>query len=202
MSTPTPNNYDHLFRYIIVGDMAVGKSCLLLQFTDNKFRHQHELTIGVEFGGKTIEVGNKVVKIQIWDTAGQEKFRSISHSYIRNADAIILVYDVTNEETFDHVSTWMEAIQGLARQGLPVILVGNKIDMENERKISTEEGQKLAEKYKILFKEASAMSGNGVTEAFTMLTIEIFDKQGISGNSGCKLEDAKKVSNNKRKCDC
>ena len=164
--------------------------------------HSHLSTIGIDSSTKTISTERGKAVLQIWDTAGQEKFRSISHSYIRNADAIILVYDVTSEETFDHVSTWMEAIQGLARQGLPVILVGNKIDMENERKISTEEGQKLAEKYKILFKEASAMSGNGVTEAFTMLTIEIFDKQGISGNSGCKLEDAKKVSNNKRKCDC
>lgn len=197
MSTPDPK-----FKIVILGDTCVGKSCILMRFVKNSMLHSHLSTIGIDSSTKTISTERGKAVLQIWDTAGQEKFRSISHSYIRNADAIILVYDVTSEETFDHVSTWMEAIQGLARQGLPVILVGNKIDMENERKISTEEGQKLAEKYKILFKEASAMSGNGVTEAFTMLTIEIFDKQGISGNSGCKLEDAKKVSNNKRKCDC
>ena len=135
-------NYDYLLKYIIIGDSAVGKSNLLLRYIDNKFNENHVLTLGVEFAAKNIQIEEQIFRMQIWDTAGQEKFRSISHSYIRNADAIILVYDVTSEETFDHVSTWMEAIQGLARQGLPVILVGNKIDMENERKVEKEDGER------------------------------------------------------------
>ena len=96
--------YDHMFRYIIVGDMAVGKSCLLLQFTDHKFRHQHELTIGVEFGGKTIEVKNKNIKIQIWDTAGQEAFQAITRTYYKGAIGALLVYDITRHETFEHIN--------------------------------------------------------------------------------------------------
>lgn len=190
------------FKIVILGDTCVGKSCILMRFVKNSMLHSHLSTIGIDSSTKSITTERGKAILQIWDTAGQEKFRSISQSYIRNADAIILVYDVTSEETFRHVSTWMEAINSLAKQGLPVILVGNKIDIENERRITTEEGEKLAERYKILFKEASAMSGNGVADVFTMLTVEIFDKQGISGSGGCKLEDAKKVSNNKKKCDC
>ena len=96
MSTRGNNNYDYLFRYIIVGDMAVGKSCILLQFTDNKFRNQHELTIGVEFGAKTISINGKSVKIQIWDTAGQEAFQAITRTYYKGAIGALLVYDITS----------------------------------------------------------------------------------------------------------
>ena len=101
MTATGANNYDHLFRYIIVGDMAVGKSCILLQFTDNKFRHQHELTIGVEFGGKTIEIGNKNVKIQIWDTAGQEAFQAITRTYYKGA--IGRYYMISQEKIRLHI---------------------------------------------------------------------------------------------------
>ena len=111
MTATGANNYNHLFRYIIVGDMAVGKSCILLQFTDNKFRHQHELTIGVEFGGKTIEIGNKNVKIQIWDTAGQEAFQAITRTYYKGAIGALLVYDITRKDTFTHISKWLEEVQ-------------------------------------------------------------------------------------------
>lgn len=189
------------FKIVILGDTCVGKSCILMRFVKNSMLHTHLSTIGIDSSTKSITTERGKAILQIWDTAGQEKFRSISQSYIRNADAIILVYDVTSDDTFHHVSTWMEAIHNLAKQDLPVILVGNKIDMVNERKITTEEGKNLADKYKILFKEASAMDGKGVTEAFTMLTIAIFDKQGISGTGGCKLEDAKRINNRKR-CDC
>ena len=189
------------FKIVILGDTCVGKSCILMRFVKNSMLHNHLSTIGIDSSTKTITTERGKATLQIWDTAGQDRFRSLSQSYIRNGDAIILVYDITSDDTFQHVTTWMDAIHNMAKQDVPIILVGNKTDMENERRITTEEGQKLAEKYKILFKEVSAMTGDGVADAFTMLTIALFDKQGITGNGGCKLEDAKK-NNRRKRCDC
>ena len=135
------NNYNYLFRYIIVGDMgsyifinrlAVGKSCLLLQFTDNKFRHQHELTIGVEFGAKSIEIDNKIIKIQIWDTAGQEAFQAITRTYYKGAVGALLVYDITRRETFTHITKWLEEVKMNSSKSIVCILIGNKKDLENK----------------------------------------------------------------------
>ena len=189
------------FKIVILGDTCVGKSCILMRFVKNSMLHNHLSTIGIDSSTKTITTERGKATLQIWDTAGQDRFRSLSQSYIRNGDAIILVYDITSDDTFQHVTTWMDAIHNMAKQDVPIILVGNKTDMENERRITTEEGQKLAEKYKLLFKEVSAMTGDGVADVFTMLTIALFDKQGITGNGGCKLEDAKKINRRKR-CDC
>ena len=189
------------FKIVILGDTCVGKSCILMRFVKNSMLHNHLSTIGIDSSTKTITTERGKATLQIWDTAGQDRFRSLSQSYIRNGDAIILVYDITSDDTFQHVTTWMDAIHNMAKQDVPIILVGNKTDMENERRITTEEGQKLAEKYKLLFKEVSAMTGDGVADAFTMLTIALFDKQGITGNGGCKLEDANK-NNCIKRCYC
>jgi small GTP-binding protein len=110
----------------------VGKSCLLLQFTDNKFRHQHELTIGVEFGAKTIELDSKVVKIQIWDTAGQEAFQAITRTYYKGAVGALLVYDITRRETFLHVTKWLEEVKANSSKNIVIILIGNKKDLESK----------------------------------------------------------------------
>lgn len=132
MQVTTGSNYNFLFRYIIVGDMAVGKSCLLLQFTDNKFRHQHELTIGVEFGAKTIELEGKLIKIQIWDTAGQEAFQAITRTYYKGAVGALLVYDITRKDTFLHVTKWLEEVKTNSSKSIVVILIGNKKDLESK----------------------------------------------------------------------
>ena len=132
MQNSLQGSYDHLFRYIIVGDMAVGKSCLLLQFTDNKFRHQHELTIGVEFGAKKIDLNGKTVKIQIWDTAGQEQFQAITRTYYKGAQGALLVYDITRKETFNHVTKWLEEVQSNSSKSITIILIGNKKDLEDK----------------------------------------------------------------------
>lgn len=132
MQATTGSNYNFLFRYIIVGDMAVGKSCILLQFTDNKFRHQHELTIGVEFGAKTIEIDSKLIKIQIWDTAGQEAFQAITRTYYKGAVGALLVYDITRKDTFLHAVKWLEEVRNNSSRSIVVILVGNKKDLESK----------------------------------------------------------------------
>lgn len=112
--------------------LAVGKSCILLQFTDNKFRNQHELTIGVEFGAKTIDIDGKIVKIQIWDTAGQEAFQAITRTYYKGAVGALLVYDITRRDTFNHVTKWLEEVQTNSSKSIVIILIGNKKDLESK----------------------------------------------------------------------
>ena len=181
------NNYDHLFRYIIVGDMAVGKSCILLQFTDNKFRHQHELTIGVEFGAKTITLNNKTIKIQIWDTAGQEAFQAITRTYYKGAVGALLVYDITRKDTFTHVTKWLEEVKMNSSRSICIILIGNKKDLEEKRQVSYEEGENFAKENGLMFLETSAKTAYNVVEAFNLSAQAILnnvEKNGVDPTSG------------------
>lgn len=168
--------YKFLFKYIIVGDTAVGKSCLLLRFTDNRFQAQHDLTIGVEFGSRTIMIDSNQVKLQIWDTAGQEKFRSITRSYYRGASGALLVYDITRRETFEHLNSWLEDCRKCSSNNIVIILVGNKSDMESQRQVSRSEGEEFAKKNGLHFIETSAKTAEMVEEAFIQTAKEIYEK--------------------------
>lgn len=151
-------SYSYLFKYIIIGDTGVGKSCFLLQFTDKRFQHVHDMTIGVEFGSRTIDLDSKSIKLQIWDTvrnivpwmlansvltspfflfwqAGQEAFRSITRSYYRGACCALLMYDIARRETFDHVAEWLREAKKNSNPHMVIILVGNKADLEHKRAV-------------------------------------------------------------------
>ncbi|XP_074091023.1 ras-related protein Rab-2B isoform X2 [Macrotis lagotis] len=121
--------YAYLFKYIIIGDTGVGKSCLLLQFTDKRFQPVHDLTIGVEFGARMVNIDGKQIKLQIWDTAGQESFRSITRSYYRGAAGALLVYDITRRETFNHLTSWLEDARQHSSSNMVIMLIGNKRQM-------------------------------------------------------------------------
>jgi len=153
-----------------VGDSSVGKSCLLLQFTDKRFKQSHDLTIGVEFGARTIPIDQQAVKLQIWDTAGQESFRSITRSYYRGSIGALLVYDVTKRATFENLQKWLEEMRENAYSKMTIILVGNKVDLESEREVSTEEGTQFAKKNNLLFFETSAKTSLNVEKAFYQTT--------------------------------
>eukprot|EP00180_Rhodochaete_pulchella_P000389 Plantae.Rhodophyta-Rhodochaete_pulchella.ctg12728.p1 GENE.Plantae.Rhodophyta-Rhodochaete_pulchella.ctg12728~~Plantae.Rhodophyta-Rhodochaete_pulchella.ctg12728.p1 ORF type:complete len:212 (+),score=41.65 Plantae.Rhodophyta-Rhodochaete_pulchella.ctg12728:324-959(+) len=169
-------NYAYLFKFIIIGDTGVGKSCLLLQFTDKRFTPIHDLTIGVEFGARIVTVEDKQLKLQIWDTAGQESFRSITRSYYRGAAGALLVYDITRKETFEHLLSWLEDARAHSNSNMTIILVGNKSDLEHRREVSRESGEEFAKEHGLLFLETSAKSNSNVEDAFLTTAKAIYDK--------------------------
>eukprot|EP00736_Rhodelphis_marinus_P011208 Rmarinus@m.5816 len=174
-------SYAYLFKYIIIGDTGVGKSCLLLQFTDKRFQPVHDLTIGVEFGARMITIDGKQIKLQIWDTAGQESFRSITRSYYRGAAGALLVYDITRRETFNHLTSWLEDARQHSSSNMTIMLIGNKCDLEHRRAVSTEEGEQFAKQHGLIFLETSAKTAQNVEEAFFNTAKEIYNKieQGV-----------------------
>merc|ERR1712228_105547 len=157
---PIQNAYDYLFKLTLIGDAQTGKSCLMQQFVDNKFTQEYIPTIGVDFKSTSIETNNKIIKIQIWDTSGQERFRSITHSYYRTAHGIMIVYDITNRDSFLNVRSWLEEIKKFASESVCKILVGTKYDLENERTVNGVEAQQLADEFDMLFYETSACISN------------------------------------------
>ncbi|CAN6273250.1 unnamed protein product, partial [Urochloa humidicola] len=175
-SNPPRMSYAYLFKYIIIGDTGVGKSCLLLQFTDKRFQPVHDLTIGVEFGARMITIDNKPIKLQIWDTAGQESFRSITRSYYRGAAGALLVYDITRRETFNHLASWLEDARQHANANMTVMLIGNKCDLSHRRAVSYEEGEQFAKEHGLVFMEASAKTAQNVEEAFIKTAGTIYKK--------------------------
>lgn len=175
-------SYDFLIKLLLIGDSGVGKSCLLLRFSDDSFTTSFITTIGIDFKIKTIEIDGKRIKLQIWDTAGQERFRTITTAYYRGAMGILLVYDVTDEQSFQNIRNWIRNIEQHAADNVDKILIGNKSDMAKERVVTTEKGQALASEYGIKFFETSAKTDVNVTEAFTAIATDI--KKRLMDNPG------------------
>lgn len=166
-------DYDYLFKILLIGNSGVGKSSLLLRFADDTFTDNFMPTIGVDFKIRTLEVDGKTIKLQIWDTAGQERFKTITSSYYKGAHGIIVVYDITDKESFKNIDTWMNEVEKHASDNVSRILWGNKSDMDESRQVSTDEGKELADQYNIRFMETSAKESANVEEAFTLMTKEI-----------------------------
>ncbi|KAH9590197.1 Ras- protein Rab-4A, variant 2 [Schistosoma haematobium] len=169
-------SYAYLFKYIIIGDTAVGKSCLLLQFTDQRFQPVYDLTIGVEFGARMVNIGDKQIKLQVWDTAGQESFRSITRSYYRGAAGALLVYDVTRRDTFNHLASWLQDARQHASPNMVITLVGNKCDLDARREVKQEEAEAFARENNLLFLETSAKTGVNVEQAFATTARAIYER--------------------------
>ena len=187
---------------IILKRIAVGKSCILSQFTDNKFREQHEITIGVEFESKTIEINGKFIKIQVWDTAGHEAFQSITRTYYKGAVGALLVYDITRRDTYDHLVKWLGEVKENASKDITIILIGNKNDLESQRQVKYKEGESFAKENNLLFLETSAKTSNNIVEAFNLSALNILNKILKTGdeqiiNNNIKINKDKE--NNKRK---
>jgi len=202
--------YDHLFKILMVGDSGVGKSSLLLRFTDDTFSENFISTIGVDFKIRTVNIDNKIVKMQIWDTAGQERFRTITSSYYRGAHGVILVYDVTDQVSFNNARQWLTEIERYACGNVVKLLVGNKSDLTTKRVVDFVTGKEFADQYNLPFLEASAKDGNNVGTAFNMLVRDIFNKtvdkgagddSGQGNNTGITIsQDTKNAQRPKRRC--
>jgi len=169
-------NFNYLFKFIIVGDSSVGKSNLLLRYLNNKFEDEYQSTIGVEFGAKNLEIDNINYRIQLWDTAGQEQFRSITRAYYQNSVCAIVVYDISNEITFKNVKDWIDDVRAQSPKNIYIMLVGNKNDLVEKRQVSYEKGLEYANSNNINFIETSAKTGENVENVFYNCTIEIAKK--------------------------
>ena len=161
------SHYDSLFKLIIIGDTGVGKSCLRLRATHDEFKEEHDVTIGVEFGSFSIKVEETALKIQIWDTAGQETFKSVTKIFFKGAHCIFLVYDITKEDSFNDLKAWLQEIRENAAENVLIILVGNMLDLEDKRAVSKECALEFKSKENLEgFIEASAKIGSNVKDLF------------------------------------
>ena len=158
---------DCVYKILLLGDSTVGKTCILMQYTDKTFQDVHMSTIGLDYRLRSMTLKNgKNIKLQIWDTAGQDRFRAITKNYYRGANGIILVYDITNLQSFDNVKNWVSQIREEASKNVIIYIAGNKIDNEGGRKVTTENGKKLAEEYGFPFYETSAKNDINIKETF------------------------------------
>uniref|UniRef100_A0A158P5W4 Ras-related protein Rab-1A n=2 Tax=Angiostrongylus cantonensis TaxID=6313 RepID=A0A158P5W4_ANGCA len=176
---------DYLFKLLLIGDSGVGKSCLLLRFADDTYTESYISTIGVDFKIRTIELDGKTIKLQIWDTAGQERFRTITSSYYRGAHGIIVVYDITDQESFNNVKQWLQEIDRYACENVNKLLVGNKCDLTAKRAVEIQAAKEYADQLGIPFLETSAKSSTNVEQAFLTMASEIKSRMGpIQGAGG------------------
>lgn len=168
------DDYDYLFKVVLIGDTGVGKSNLLSRFTRNEFSLESKSTIGVEFATRSIQVDGKTIKAQIWDTAGQERYRAITSAYYRGAVGALLVYDITKLMTYENVERWLKELRDHADSNIVIMLVGNKCDMGYLRTVSTEDASAFCEKEGLSFIETSALESTNVEAAFQQILTEIY----------------------------
>ena len=173
--------YDYLIKLLLIGDSGVGKSCLLLRYSDDSFTSSFIATIGIDFKIKSILIDNSKVKLQIWDTAGQERFRTITTAYYRGAMGVLLVYDVSDEKSFSNVANWMRQIDQNAADNVNRILIGNKCDVSSdERRVTYEQGKQLADEYGIKFFETSAKVNTNVESSFMAIARDIVERLKVN----------------------
>ncbi|KAK8930938.1 Ras-related protein RABA2a [Platanthera zijinensis] len=166
--------YDYLFKVVLIGDSGVGKSNLLSRFTRNEFCLESKSTIGVEFATRTLQVEGRIIKAQIWDTAGQERYRAITSAYYRGALGAVLVYDVTKPTSFENISRWLKELRDHADSNIVIMLVGNKTDLKHLQAVASEDAQGFSEKEGLSFVETSALEAINVEKAFEMILGDIY----------------------------
>mmetsp|Transcript_85033 Transcript_85033/g.147538 ORF Transcript_85033/g.147538 Transcript_85033/m.147538 type:complete len:202 (-) Transcript_85033:118-723(-) len=166
-------DYDHLVKLLLLGDSAVGKSSLLMRTCEGRFDSNFVLTIGVDFKWKQVERNGRKLRLQVWDTAGQERFRTITPAYYRAAMGVVITYDITDKASFDHVEYWIKQLDQHGNEDVQRILVGNKSDLADLRKVSAEQGQALAQQFGMAFFETSAKTGTSVDDAFLHIADQV-----------------------------
>ena len=189
---------EFVFKILLLGDSEVGKSCFLMRYSDNVFVENYITTIGLDYKLKNVKLDSgKTIKVQLWDTAGQDKYRTIAKNYFKGSHGILLLYDITKQSSFNNIREWIQDIREEVSPKAIIFLIGNKIDLADQRKISKEKGIELAEEYKLPFFEASAKSGENVDEVFKALYKKISEVYGdLEREMGSKLNKRKKINEN------
>ena len=208
------SSYELLYKVIIIGDTAVGKSNILSRYVKDEFSPNSKSTVGVELGIKFLKIKNTKTKIQIWDTAGQERYRAITSSYFKGSNGCFIVYDITNEASFNNIENWYEQIQKETSKDIPILLVGNKCDLEDERKVPIEKGKEKAQNLNCAFFETSALKKINIDKIFEELVNNIYEKTGgnkndddinvelVKDDKAVNLNEVKNGENEKKKGGC
>ena len=197
---PTDQNFDYMFKLLIIGNSSVGKTSFLFRYSDDSYSSIFVSTVGIDFKVHSVVRNNKRIKLQIWDTAGQERYRTITTAYYRGAMGFILMYDITNEESYKSCVHWAEQVRTYSWDNTKVVLVGNKCDLEDQRVVSYEQGKRLADSLGFIFVEASAKENDNVRNAFDELVDVICER---IADSVAEVDDAHapvNVSNDPKEC--
>jgi len=194
-------SYDVILKVVLVGDTSVGKTNIMTKYISNEFNSNSKATVGVELGTKNFIIDGKSIKAQIWDTAGQERYRSITSAYYKGAKGCLLVYDITNQSSFDNIDKWLSDLKVNGDEEMSIILIGNKCDLENERKISKNDGEEKAKLNKMAFLETSALNGTNISKAFEQLINDIYEKNKkcLKKDDNFVVDDNKAVNINQEK---
>ena len=169
-------NYEFMFKVVLVGDSFVGKTNIMGKYLKNEFHEDSKSTVGVEFGSKEFSIDNHTIRVQIWDTAGQERYKAITSAYYKGAKGAFVVYDITRKNSFDSIDKWISDLKAGADAKITLMLIGNKNDLEDQRQISKEQGEGKAKSFNMAFLETSALSGENLDKAFQMMVNEVYKK--------------------------
>jgi len=199
--TPTQDEYDYLYKVVLIGDSGVGKSNLLSRFTRNEFNLESKSTIGVEFATRSIQTEGKTIKAQIWDTAGQERYRAITSAYYRGAVGALLVYDIAKYSTFKNVERWLTELRENADRNIVIMLVGNKSDLRHLREVPTEEAKQFSQKHSLSFIETSALDSTNVELAFQNILTEIYHIMSRPAQNDEATHTENKLDDNRKRVD-
>ena len=203
-------NYEMMFKVVLVGDSFVGKTNIMSKYLKNEFHDDSKATVGVEFGSKQFNIEAHTIKAQIWDTAGQERYKAITSAYYKGAKGAFIVYDITRKNSFESVEKWVSDVTAVADKKITIVLIGNKSDLEDQRQVTKEQGEEKSGKLEIAFLETSAFSGENLDKAFEMMINEVYKKcheemlaEGdvdiIDGGQDINL-NKKNVNNDEKKC--
>ena len=209
------DNYDMIFKLVLIGDSFVGKTNIMSKYLKNEFHEDSKATVGVEFGSKKFVVDKVNIKAQIWDTAGQERYKSITNAYYKGAKGAFVVYDISKKETFDNINKWIEELKNNGDSDVCILLIGNKCDLEDERQVTQDDALKKAEQFDIAFLETSALQAVNIEKAFNNMIEQISKKinignddeknnkiqeNGITLNANEHLDKGNNNAKKKKKC--
>ena len=203
------DNYEFMFKVVLVGDSFVGKTNIMSKYLKNEFHEDSKATVGVEFGSKQFNVEGHSIKAQIWDTAGQERYKAITSAYYKGAKGAFIVYDITRKSSFESIDRWINDVTAVADKKITIVLIGNKSDLEDQRQVTKEQGEDKANKLEVAFLETSAFSGENLEKAFQMMIKEVYKKcheemlsegDGDIIKGGEDINLAKKNNSGEKKC--